>query len=462
MLPKRRGRPTLEAYDVLFELARGGMGVVYAARAKGASGQTVAIKLMSESAIEHRKHVDMFLDEVWIASCVKDEHVARVLDAGEHEGLPFLVMEYVAGVSLLEVMRAPDKAPVEIVCGILAATARGLHAAHETLDPDGVPLHVVHRDVSPHNVLVGFDGRVKVTDFGVAAARGRRTQTTSGEIKGKVSYMSPEQITREQTTDRRADVWALGVIAWEALAGRKLFKGTDDAQRMFAVLRDPIPSLSEVAPGTPEAITEIVNRALSRDVEARIPTAEAFALGMERASATTEAIATWMHAHFASREHALEESFGAAAQREPTAVTAVLTTRAPEAMAVAPTRRRAWPPAIGLALLVLIAAGITIGARETTTEPVAQAVDPRPPPSVAPVEVVVPVVATPEPTVEAEPERFASEPPAEAPRRARSTRSTRRARSPATPVAAPPSAPPAPAPDRRAASRLLDNPFAHP
>ncbi len=447
---------------MLFELARGGMGVVYAARAKGASGATVAIKLMSESAIEHRKHVDMFLDEVWIASSVKDEHVVEVLDAGEHEGLPFLVMEYVAGVSLLEVMRAADAPPVDVVCGILAATARGLHAAHETLDPDGAPLHVVHRDVSPHNVLVGFDGRVKVTDFGVAAARGRRTQTTSGEIKGKVSYMSPEQITREQTTDRRADVWALGVIAWEALSGRKLFTGIDDAQRMFAVLRDPIPSLSAVAPTTPEAISAIVAKALSRNVEERIPTAEAFAIGMDGTSATTGAIATWMRAHFASRERALEESFSASAHREPTAVTTVLTTRASEAAADASRPRRTWAPAIGLALLVLIAAGVTMSTRAPTAEPVARSVPPSPPPSAAPIEVIAPVAeAPPEEVVTAVPDVVAPPPQVETPHRARSPRSSRRTRSIVEPSPAPSTPPPSTA-DRPAASRLLDNPFAHP
>jgi len=464
VLPKRRRRPTLEAYEVLFEIARGGMGVVYAARSKSTASSTVAIKLMSENAIEHRKHVDMFLDEAWIASCVKDEHVVEVLDAGEHEGLPFLVMEYVPGVSLLEVMRADRKPPIDVVCAILAATARGLHAAHETLDPDGVPLHIVHRDVSPHNVLVGFDGRVKVTDFGVAAARGRRTQTTSGEIKGKLSYMSPEQITREQTTDRRADVWALGVIAWEALAGRKLFTGADDAQRMFAVLRHPIPDLSEVAPSTPEPVVRIVMQALTRSPDARVATADAFARGLGPACATTSQIAEWMHDHFASREHELRDSFTAAEGREPTAVTALSTAHVSETNAANVERppRRSWAPVIGLALLALLVAGISIGSRETTERAAPGAVSAAPPLPTR----VVPAAAPPETVSTIDPERVDPErvdpPPPDVARRTRPTRSPRRARPVAAAPATPPSEASEPSAQRRAASRLLDNPFAHP
>ncbi|MFO0685093.1 MAG: protein kinase [Sandaracinus sp.] len=509
MLPKRRGRPTLETYDVLFELARGGMGVVYAARTKDERRSTVAIKWMSDAAIEQRKHVDMFLDEMWIASCVRHENVVEVLDAGEHEEAPFLVMEFVPGLSLLELLRGPIRPPLPVMCAILAATARGLHAAHETVDPEGAPLHIVHRDVSPHNVLVGFDGRVKVTDFGVAAARGRRTQTVSGEIKGKLSYMAPEQITREQTTDRRADVWALGVIAWEAFAGRKLFTGSDDAQRMFAVLRHPIPDLTELAPTLPASLAQCVRDALARDVEARIPTAEAFALAMEPASATRDEVAAWMRAHYAERERAIEQAFRDAAQREPTAVTAIVRKIAlpreshdpvpvpvavpvPDAVAAPrPVAGRSWAPWIALALVGATALALVarFAMQGEDVPPIVAVAGPEPAEIAAPIEPADAPEIAPEATTAIEPELAPAptpevvgaevaepEPPPSATAEAepsRPRRTGRRARPPTPPAPTHPPAPEAhatpspPSPTRasspeRAGTHLLDNPFGAP
>lgn len=488
----------------MFELARGGMGVVYAGRTNDGPRQHVAIKLMREAAVEQRKHLDMFLDEMWIASCVRHEHVVEVLDAGEHEGLPFLVMEFVPGLSLLDLLKGGSRPPPDVLHAILAAAARGLHAAHDTAGPDGEALHIVHRDVSPHNVLVGFDGSVKVTDFGVAAARGRRTHTTSGEIKGKVSYMAPEQITREQATDRRADVWALGVIAWESFAGRKLFTGADDAQRMFSVLRHPVPDLTEAAPGVSPSVARVVMQALARDVEQRVPTAEAFASAMDEGSATKAALAAWMRAHHGAQERALEESLREAEGREATAVTSVLVkdvaevsspkkipreraneeTRADPPRAPRGARWRFAPLAVlvGLAAAAFVAVP-RLGAHEAFSEPASPGASPTPrapavaatdetarpidePSAAAPASAdVAPTDGTPPdgtPTDTASrragrrtgrrtrPAAEAAEPSmaAEAPRTTEAPRGTE---APATPTAEP-----------RAGSRLLDNPFARP
>ncbi|UJR78681.1 serine/threonine-protein kinase [Sandaracinus amylolyticus] len=299
----------VERYTVLFEVARGGMAVVYAARRTGIGGfdKIVALKLMSPAMVTERRYVDMFLDEARIAARIDHPNVVQVFEVGEHEGLPFLVMELVQGVALTDVLRATPPPPLAIRAALLAAAARGLHAAHETLGADGAPLGLVHRDVSPHNVLVGFDGRVKVTDFGIAAARGRITHTASGELKGKMSYLAPEQITRERPTDRRADVWALGVMTWETFALRRLFAGSDDAQRMFAVLRAPIPDLRELDPEVPAEIAEIAARALSRDVDARLATAEELAVVLEGASLRLggASVASWMGDRFAEKTVAI-------------------------------------------------------------------------------------------------------------------------------------------------------------
>ncbi|WP_053235858.1 serine/threonine-protein kinase [Sandaracinus amylolyticus] len=405
----------VERYTVLFEVARGGMAVVYAARRTGIGGfdKVVALKLMSPAMVTERRYVDMFLDEARIAARIDHPNVVQVFEVGEHEQLPFLVMEFVQGVAFTDVLRATPPPPLAIRAAILAGAARGLHAAHETLGADGAPLGLVHRDVSPHNVLVGFDGRVKVADFGIAAARGRITHTASGELKGKMSYLAPEQITRERTTDRRADVWSLGVMTWETFALRRLFAGDDDAQRMFAVLRAPIPDLREIDPEVPVEIAEITARALSRDVDARLATAEELAAALEGAAMRLGGanVASWMGARFEEKTIAirarLDATPSAPEEGDATIVATPASWPSPELEATRTDPEVARPPArrapivagvLGLVMLAAIALWRIAATPES--EPVVRPV------AAAPGEV-------PAPSIEAAP--LAPPPPAVAP-----------------------------------------------
>jgi serine/threonine protein kinase len=296
----------IHQYTVLFEVARGGMAAVYAASVSGPGGfeKVVALKTILPALAGEPRFATMFLDEARIAARINHPNVVQMYEVREHDGAPVLAMELVAGRSLAAIRQISPGPSLRARLAILAGAARGLHAAHETLGTDGAPLGIVHRDVSPQNVLVGLDGQVKVTDFGIAAARGRITHTASGEMKGKMSYLAPEQITRESPTDRRADVWGLGVVAWELLAERKLFEGTDDAQRMFSVLSQDIPDLRAIVPDVPEGVAVAVARALERDVSMRLESASRLADVFEHEAAKLGArpsdIAEFMRPHFGS------------------------------------------------------------------------------------------------------------------------------------------------------------------
>lgn len=313
-------------YEVVSEVSRGGMAAVYAVRLSsiGGFGKLLAMKVLLPHLREERQFVDMFLDEARIASQIQHPNVVQVFDLGEHEGTPFLVMEYLRGRSLSGVLKAARKSesPVGIgpVLGVLARAAEGLHAAHETRGADGKPLGVVHRDVSPQNIHVGYDGHVKVVDFGIAAARGRVTETRSGQLKGKFHYLAPEQISRAQRVDRRADVWALGVVAWELLVGQRLFRGEDDAVTLWNVMNKEVPSLSTLAPRVPTSAADLLDRCLRREREQRpascAEVAEVLDVAARRlGGASTSELAAIMERLFAA-QRAVEEERLASAMRE--------------------------------------------------------------------------------------------------------------------------------------------------
>jgi serine/threonine-protein kinase len=276
--PRRLGR-----YLLVRELARGGMGSVYLARAEGPGGlgRVVAVKCVADELCGTGRLVDMFLDEARIASRIVHPNVSTAFDFGEAEGTYFLAMDYLVGEPasrIFEAVRAIDVAARRalgwpaVVARIAADAAEGLHAAHELTDPSGRPMEVVHRDVSQDNVFVTYDGGVRVLDFGIAAARDKLYVTSTGEVKGTIGYMAPEQL-EGRAVDRRTDVWALGVVAWELAAGRPLFDRRTSAETATAVVNAPIAPLSEVAEDVPEALSRIVARALSRDPSARYATA---------------------------------------------------------------------------------------------------------------------------------------------------------------------------------------------
>ncbi|MCA2976927.1 MAG: protein kinase [Myxococcaceae bacterium] len=265
-VPNRLGR-----YHLRYRIAVGGMGGVYLAKATGALGadKVVAVKLLHEHLTTDESMVTMFLDEARIATAINHVNVSTVFDFGEQEGLYFLVMEYLEGEPLDRVLKSmlagTDRHPLHpwLVARVVADAAEGLHAAHELVNAEGQPLDVVHRDVSPHNLFVTYDGVVKVVDFGIARARERSTATDAGQFKGKFEYASPEQL-RVKSVDRRADVWGLGVCLWELLTCRRLFQREDAATTGRAVMSDPIAPPSSVADFVPPGLDAVVMKALER------------------------------------------------------------------------------------------------------------------------------------------------------------------------------------------------------
>jgi len=283
--PRRMGR-----YELLFRIASGGMAEVYAARAVGEAGfqKLVAVKRMLPTLAEDPEFVQMFLDEARVAANISNAHVVQTLDLGrDSTGALYIVMDLVVGVTLSRILKEAAKVrravPVGMGVELLAQTAAGLHAAHEATTPVGEPLHIVHRDVSPQNILVGIDGRVRITDFGVARAVARATQTQAGRIKGKFAYCAPEQLIGRDM-DRRADVFALGVVAWETLAGQRLFVADHPMAIMDRVQNMPILPVHQVRNRVPEAVAMVIDKALQRPRDQRWDSAGEFGAALRDAA----------------------------------------------------------------------------------------------------------------------------------------------------------------------------------
>ena len=275
-------------YEILARIGEGGMASVFLARQRGPQGfhKLVVIKRIHPNLARVRQFINMFLDEARIAAQINHHRVVQIFELGEDDGTYFIAMEYLEGESLATLLTAAAKrhdppAP-GVVARVVAQAADGLHAAHELRDLSGAPLEVVHRDVSPGNVLVLFDGSVKVVDFGVAKAQGRFTETTGGEIKGKFAYMSPEQLT-DGDVDRRADIFALGIVLWESLAMRRLFRRKSHGATVAAVLGDRFAPPSAYRKGIWPALDDVAMRALERDPAARFQTADAMREALEDA-----------------------------------------------------------------------------------------------------------------------------------------------------------------------------------
>ncbi|WP_437645123.1 protein kinase domain-containing protein [Sorangium sp. So ce362] len=281
-------------YESLRAIASGGMATVYLGRAVGAGGfeRLVALKMMHPHIAAEPEFVAMFLDEARLAARVRHPNVVATFDLVEDP--LFLVMEYIEGPSLHLLLRTCARAkrpvPVGIVLRIFLDVLAGLHAAHELTGSDGEPLHLVHRDVSPQNVLVGIDGVSRITDFGVARAETRLMSTQGNALKGKLSYMAPEQIRAEQV-DRRSDVYSAGVVLWEMLTEERLFKADNDGALIAQILQGPPAGPRGVVPSVPAAIDGICLRALRADRDERFPTAAAFAEALEEAAAHTPGLA---------------------------------------------------------------------------------------------------------------------------------------------------------------------------
>jgi len=269
-------------YEVLVPIASGGMATVYLAKSRGAGGfaREVALKLTHLHLRESPDFQSLLIEEAKLASSIRHNNVVSVLDVGDDPLGLFLVMDYVEGDTLSGLLRrgktSGEPMPKGLAMRALVDALAGLHAAHETLDDEGKALDIVHRDFSPQNILVGTDGIAKLTDFGIAKAASRAGNTSTGVLKGKIAYMSPEQ-ARGNVLDRRADVWAAGVLAWEIVTGRALWpREAEDVATLIKLVTTPPPRLREIDPSVSEELDLTIAKALAMEPADRWPSAAAF------------------------------------------------------------------------------------------------------------------------------------------------------------------------------------------
>lgn len=362
-------------YIVADAIGKGGMATVHLARMIGPSGfgRILAVKRLHPHLTHDSELVVMLLDEAKIAARIQSPYVVPTLDVAQAEDELAIAMEYVHGVSLHRLLqRAKDREERPdpgIVAMIMMNVLAGLHAAHELTDESGAPMRLVHRDVSPQNILVGVDGVARILDFGVATALGRVTTTREGHVKGKISYMSPEQLQGDPV-DRRTDVFAAAVVMWEALAGKRLFGGEDERSAIGKILHGtPEP------PGTAHpALDAVVVRGLARDRDARFSTADEMARAIEEAltPAAPSKVGQWVEAladaELADRKRAM------AALEKANVANPVRPdddeTKSSQALAVAPPPPRKdarWVVALAVGLLGALGIGTTFFLRERTS-----------------------------------------------------------------------------------------------
>ncbi|HET6612767.1 MAG TPA: protein kinase [Kofleriaceae bacterium] len=297
-------------YDVLALLALGGTAEIYLARIGGEAGfeKLVVVKCLHEHLADSEDFVTMFLDEARLGAQLDHSNIVQMLELGQHNGRYFIVMEYLAGMSLAQMSRAGKtripggRLPVDVTLCLATQACAGLHYAHERT-ADGRPLNIVHRDISPQNLVISFDGSLKVVDFGIAKADARQTRTATGTIKGKFAYMAPEQALA-QPVDRRTDVFALGVVVHELLTGARLFKRESAYETYQAIVKGEIAPPSTLNPEVDAEVDKVVLTALAREADHRFPSAQAFGetlLGVlhhrgQSASATT--VGRFLDKHF--------------------------------------------------------------------------------------------------------------------------------------------------------------------
>jgi len=274
-------------YDILMEMAMGGMATLYLARIGGLEGfeKLVALKRIHDQLTCEEQFTEMFLDEARIAAKIHHPNVATVFDMGRVEGKLYLAMEYVHGEPLNRLVGTSIRHDGGLTwhhgMRIVADAAAGLHAAHELTDASGDLLGVVHRDVSPHNILISYDGHVKVIDFGIAYAAERLASTNTGTVKGKAAYMSPEQ-TMALPVDRRSDVFSLGIILWEVVLQQRLFRQDSEAATLLKIRDGVVPKPRTILPDLPPEVEEIIVKALAYEPEDRYQTAADLGEALDR------------------------------------------------------------------------------------------------------------------------------------------------------------------------------------
>jgi hypothetical protein len=441
-LPPTSAVTRIDQYDLIYRLGTGGMGNVYLARRRNQSGlqRLFAVKAMHPLLSADHDFANMFLDEAHIASRLHHINVVGIVDLGRFAGRLYLVMDYVEGPTLAQLLGTSTDRPPALICSILIDMLHGLQAAHSLTNEAGERLELVHRDVSPSNILIGTDGVARLTDFGIAKARLRRTSTSPGVRKGKLCYSAPEQITRPGEEDSRVDVFAAGIVLWNALTGTRLFDGENEAAVILSVVNRPIPPPSTVGRRSPRCLDEVCLRALERDPARRYPTATHMADDLRRVTrennmvAGPEQVADWVAALFGEeleRRRAAVRAIAAGAVEDPGASPFARGT-GPQAPELEPEyaelsvswhgqtppgrrRQRAWPVpviAIGAAVLAVLIAlsmyppGSKEPARAAPVAPAGASAEPSevaatppastvPAPAVQPLSVASPSVASP-------------------------------------------------------------------
>ena len=325
-------------YEVLSHLATGGMAQIYLARQSGLGSfeRHVVLKTILRERASDRRFVTMFLDEAKLAATLNHQNVAQVFEVDQADGAYFMAMEYVHGENARTILETTIRRgwtiPLELAVTIVSGAAAGLHHAHERRGKNGAPLNIVHRDVSPANIMVGYDGSVKVLDFGIAKAEERATVTVGGTIKGKYGYMAPEQC-RGKPIDRRSDIFALGIVLYELTTLRRAFKGVDDFETMKLIVGGELVPPSQLVHGFSRELEAIILTAMATDPAARFQTAQeltealdAFMVRSALAGSNT-AMSRFMVQLFGSRKEPWIE--GAAAASEPPAEITVVSPHAP-------------------------------------------------------------------------------------------------------------------------------------
>jgi serine/threonine-protein kinase len=336
------------------------MGEVWLARQKGMVGfeKLVVVKRLLPHLSAQQEFINMFFDEARIAALLNHPHIAQIYDLGEVNGEYYIAMEYVPGENLRSVaQQALDLKggmPLALKCRVLADAAAALDFAHVAKSPSGQPLNLIHRDVSPQNIIIGFSGSVKLIDFGVAKAAGKITRTATGVIKGKYAYMSPEQAKGEEL-DNRSDIFGLGIVFYEILASQRLFKRDNDTDTLKAIVYEKVPPPSAVVRGIPKQVDAIVMKALEKHRDDRYQTAGEMQLAIEEFLVRGRMPAT--PAHLAAHMRELFPEGSSADQldeTEPTQSTSgsgeVLSDASPRAKPTIPAPRTSAPkpPASGV------------------------------------------------------------------------------------------------------------------
>ncbi len=379
-VPGKPRAKVIGRYALYDEFASGGMASLHFGRLYGSAGfaRTVAIKRLHVNLAGQAEFVSMLVDEARLAARIRHPNVVPTLDVVSSDGELLLVMEYVHGLSLAQLLSAAADAnvacPVPVAMAIACDTLRGLQCAHEAKSETGTPLELVHRDVSPQNVLVGTDGVTRVVDFGVAKAAGRIQETRDGELKGKVPYMAPEQLKGESAT-RRSDVYGAGVVLWESLTGRRLFRGENDASVWLRVLNDQVKAPSTYSREVSRELDDIVLTAVAKDPLKRFATALEMAKRIEAAGplATPLEVGAWVEKlgieSLAHRAALLSRVEHAAAPSEPSVAEMISRNEAADLVPDGHAAHGRWIRVIGVVGAAALAFGLTAVLLRESTDP---------------------------------------------------------------------------------------------